>query len=151
MNDNTLKNIELAMNDCFDRADVCPADSDDYFKLLDKAERLGRLLNESQKLQHEMNEDLVRDDLERKKVDLEIKKYEDFDISNWKYWVDKMLIPLTTGLGASLVVLLVKDRMILRVAQVATAFEKDNTWSTSFGKSVGRFVTDSASSIMRDR
>ena len=54
MKESTLNEIELAMNDCLDRAAVCTVDSDeDYFRLLDRAERLGKIYNEAQKLENE--------------------------------------------------------------------------------------------------
>ena len=140
MQKDTLNEIELAMRDCLDRAAVCTVDSDeDYFRLLDRAERLGKIYNEALKLENEkLNED--------ERLRLEQLKYSDDSIQNWKYWV-KIFGSKLPEVG----LLILKGCIILKMAHIASDFEATNTWSTSMGKGVGRFVTDSTQSIFRDR
>ena len=148
MKESTLNEIELAMNDCLDRAAVCTVDSDeDYFRLLDRAERLGKIYNEAQKLENEKKNEDERIQLDRERLDLEKQKYSDDSIFGWQFWAKNVVVPVGTGL----ILLAAKDHLIMKMAKIASEFEATNTWSTSLGKGVGRFVTDSAQSIMRDR
>ena len=146
MQEKTIQAIELAMNDCLDRAAVCTIDSDDdLFRLLDRAERLGKICNEAQKLENDkiLEEEKLR--LEEERLILDKKKYKDEDILGWKYWMKNVVVPT----GTALILLISKEKMIMKIAKVACEFEATNIWSTSLGKGVGRFVTDSAQNIMR--
>ena len=100
---------------------------------------MGKICNEAQRLKNEKaNED--------EQLQLEKQKYSDDSIQSWKYWVKIFgsKLPEYGLLG-------LKFLMVLKIAHIASDFEATNTWSTSLGKGVGRYVTDSAQSIMRDR
>lgn len=111
-----IDHVEESANDCLDRAEVCPCDSEDYFKLLNMAATLTGLSNERKKIEYEH--------------ELESKKYE--DSKNWKDL--KFLLPLILPVCTT-VITLVYNRNTLRLqTRDICNFEKTNTFTYSAGK-----------------
>lgn len=140
----TLKNADLAANDCYDRAEVCDAMSDDYFRYLDKAEKQVRLILDSKKLDMEKEIELKKIEVELNKLDLEkLKLQDEKSLKNPKFWVETLGIPVT----------LMSLKMIFWIiAAIESAkFETTSIATLSASKGVFRYVTDGIGTLMRDK
>lgn len=138
-----LKNAELSANDCYDRAEVCDALSDDYFKYLDRAEKQVKLLLESKRLDNEKEIELKKIDVELKKLEFEAKKLQsEGSLKNPRFWIEALVIPL--------IILSVKMLFWIITAIESAKFERSDIASLSASKGVFRYVIDGLSSIMRD-
>lgn len=136
---------EQLMEDIYDRLSVVPTslEQDDEFKgLIDRYEKLGRLRNESKRIDMETEVEMRKIDLEIKKLDLEKDKFKKSD--DWKnarMWLE--------GLGFPMAILGTKW-LILTVQTIeATKFEKSDITTLSAMKGVTRYVQDGISSIFR--
>lgn len=148
MQKETIRAYEMAAKDCLDRASACTIEADDdLFRLCDHAEKLGKICIEAQKLENERALEEEKLKLEQERLAIDKQKHQDDDVVSWKFWMKTLIIPV----GAELIILGVKDHMIVKIAQMACEFEKDNSFTTSMGRGIGRFVQDSAQNIMRGR
>ena len=116
MNEKSKQNLENAMNDCFDRAEVCPADSEDYLKLLKQATEIARVLNEK----------------EKNEMDYKIEQKKEDDQFNWKD--PKFLIEIGKDLAAILLTFGLQRAMLREHRRETMAFEKDGVWTTQAGR-----------------
>ena len=116
MEEISRKNLEQAMNDCLARADVCPSDSDDYYKLMDLHRQYGDILVKLEQLENE-------------------KKIEDRKYKDSRSWFNpRTLLELTVPILGNVVLFLLYRSMIREQTINLCQFERDNTFTTYAGK-----------------
>ena len=143
MQDKTLEKLELGVNDCLDKAEVCPVDSDDNFKNYDRAEKLAKILNEAKKIDSEFELESKRIELEKEKLELEREKLKaDNSVWNGRLWLE--------GLGFPEAIRLTSFILISITAINATKFEQHDMQTLSISKGVMRYVIDGIASLGRD-
>ncbi len=123
MEEKTREQLELTMRDCLDRAEACDPDSEDYFKLIQKATAIAEVLNDEKKIDTEK--------------EVELTKIEANSKMSFKDWC-MCLIPsaiAAIGIGA---------RMIFQSRQTdkIMKFEETNTWASSGGRAVTGSLRD---------
>ena len=144
MEDKTLKKFELGVNDCLDKAEVCPADSDDNFRNYDHAEKMAKILIEEKKIDSELELESKKIDLELKKLELEQEKLKaENSIVNPRLWVEGLLFPTA--------IITLRFLMISVTAINSVKFEQQDMATLSISKGVGRYVVDGIASLGRDR
>lgn len=123
MNEKTRKNLEDTMNDCLDKAYACPADSEDYTKLIQRAVQIGEVLNEEKKIDSEK-------EVELKKIEQsgEITKKD-------RYLVEVPILAGGLGLAFRSAVLWVQTKAVCQ-------FERDNTFTSSAGRYIAGAFRD---------
>lgn len=123
MDDLSKRNLVNAMNDCFDRAEVCDADSEDYLKLLDKASKMASILNDQEQM--EMNLEL-----ERQKQLFEEEKMQRSE------WFDRLKLILTVGVpvGLELFRMYYERQTLILHTKAICDFERTNTFTSYAGK-----------------
>ncbi len=119
MEDLTRENLETTLNDCLERADACPADSEDYFKLIQKATAIGQILNDDKKIESQKEVDL-------KKIE------KDSQITF------KDIFVIGTPIAAGGIGLLFRSWMLNRQTIRLCNFEKDYSFTTSAGRSLAQ-------------
>lgn len=133
MEKNSKSNLELAMNDCLQRAEVCAAGDEDYLKLINNARAIGEVLNEQRKIE-------VQREIEMTKIENEN------DASNPKFLLG-MLIPIA-GEG---LMLGFRYYILRKQTRDVCYFEKNYSFTTQAGKSLGRVFNDLLSMNKRGR
>lgn len=123
MEKETREQLELTMRDCLDRAEVCDADSEDYFKLIQKATAIGEVLNAEKKIDAEK-------EVEQQKIEANGKM-------SIKDWIMIGVPALTAGIGLAV-------KMIFQSKQTdkIMKFEETNTWASSGGRAVSGSLRD---------
>lgn len=117
MNELSKKNLENTMNDCLDRASVCPADSEDYLKLIKQAEEIGKLLNAESKIESE------------RKIQT--------DWHNPRLWIE-VAVPI----AGSFILAMYQGHLLKVQTMNICQFEKDYTFTTYAGKSLGGYFRE---------
>lgn len=132
MNEVTRKNLEDTMNDCLDKAYACPADSEDYTKLIQKAVQIGEVLNEEKKIDTEK--------------EVELKKIEQSGEISKKdlFVVGAPIVAGGIGLGFRSFILWAQTKAVCQ-------FERDNTFTSSAGRYIAGAFRDLFSFNKRGR
>ena len=123
MEDKTREQLELTMRDCLDRAEACDADSEDYFKLIQKATAIGEVLNDEKKIDTEM-------EVEQMKIEAQGQM-------SFKDWCMCLIPGALAGIGLA-------ARMIFMRKQTADIcrFEETNSFASSAGRSLTGSLRD---------
>ncbi len=119
----TKENLETMLNDCLERADACPVDSDDFFKLNQKAIAIGQILNENQKIENDR--------------EVELKKIESMSNVTFKDWV-VIGVPIV----ASFIELGFRSWRLERQTRQVCEFEKNYSFTTSAGRNIAQSFRD---------
>lgn len=120
MDDKTIKNAEQAANDNFDRAYACPADSDDYLKLINSSARLLEIVNEQEKLKHDIQ-------LKEKELD-----------ENKKTEYLKLGVQIIAPILTTVLMMTIDQRNWMSRARVISVFETNQNWTSSAGRALAQ-------------
>lgn len=122
--ENVLDLLKESAQDCHDRCDACPVDSEDYLPLKRQEAEDAKILLDAEKnrMDHE---------LEMEKLKLEREKLQ--QANDWKD--PKFLIPIVVNVVLTFGSIMAYNKVITQHRRETINFEKDGVFTTQAGKS----------------